>query len=108
METIKFENKEYVWQEVEGKGKCLVPYVKPEPKFKVGDIVKHVFGEIAIVSELGGRFGFIRLDASYTQNKLGTAFWPMDGVFNSIEELNASRHCEDLSKIEKVTVKNAK
>ena len=27
METIKFDNKEYVWEEIGNKGKCLVPYV---------------------------------------------------------------------------------
>lgn len=28
--VIKFDNREYVWEEVEGKGKCLVPYVKKD------------------------------------------------------------------------------
>ena len=31
METIKFENNEYVWEEIEGKGRCLIPFKEVNP-----------------------------------------------------------------------------
>ena len=43
MEIIKVDNKEYVCEEIEGKGKCLVPFrASSEYLFNVIDIVKEL------------------------------------------------------------------
>jgi hypothetical protein len=30
---VEFKDQKYTWQDIEGKGKCLVPYIPPKPKF---------------------------------------------------------------------------
>ena len=36
--VIKFQDNEYVWEEIEGKGSCLVPAPKPKVKVTAGDV----------------------------------------------------------------------
>jgi hypothetical protein len=47
-EVINFQSGKYVWEEIPGKGKSLVPYkepVNPLAKLRVGSVVRDPFNE---------------------------------------------------------------
>lgn len=83
METIKFENNEYVWEEIEGKGRCLIPYVKPKPTIKVGDCFYNSEIINMVVRTFDSKFEVIMIKGCNADSKIGTSF----GKYSSLEEL---------------------
>ena len=71
---IDFDAKKYVFEEIEGKGKCLVPYKAPKKKpakhyFEPGDMIsfKHYDTLIkGVVSSLYPGYAVISLSSDYT------------------------------------------
>lgn len=74
--VVTFDNKEYEWKEVAGKGRCLVPYVKPVLPIKVGDFFKSTgVGEIFILTKVGKGYAFVQVSKGGGYQPNGRLAW---------------------------------